>query len=239
MTLLDACEPLFQRICSLNRSSGTKGVPLDLPSLRAEVTALIAALRNNLIAEPALAGQWQKLEMPILFFVDSMISESGLPTAGEWNKNRLAYEFKELAGDQKFFDFLDKDLADPDPDATARLGFYFTCIGLGFTGFYSKSPEQLRPRMVEMLRRVDPAVRADSHMKISPEAYENVDTRDLIEPPPLPTKVLVGFFASLCVVFLVVNFHLYQDATIELRKDLVNILLHTLDQINSHIKFVL
>lgn len=239
MTLLDACEPLFQKICALNRSSKTKGPAQDFPSLRKEVASLISGLRGNLMSEPSLAGQWQKLEMPILFFVDSMISESRLPASAEWNKNRLAYDFKELAGDQKFFDFLDRDLADPDPDATERLGFYFTCVGLGFSGFYSQRPEQLRPRMVEMLRRVDPSVRTESHMKISPEAYENVDTRDLIEPPPLPTGVLVGFFIALCLVFIAVSFHLYQDATLELRQALVDILSHTLDQIKSHIRLVL
>ena len=37
-----------------------------------------------------------------------MISESSLPFAAQWNQNRLAYERNELAGDEKFFDLLER-----------------------------------------------------------------------------------------------------------------------------------
>ena len=59
--------------------------------------------------------------MPLIFFVDSLISESTLPFAAEWNRKRLAYERNELAGDEKFFDFLDETLAEKGPDADERL----------------------------------------------------------------------------------------------------------------------
>ena len=76
-------------------------------------------MRNKAEAEPGLKAQWQKIELPLIFFVDSMISESGLSLAASWNRNRLAYEGKEFAGDEKFFDLLDETLNDPSEEATA------------------------------------------------------------------------------------------------------------------------
>jgi len=231
MTLLDTCEPLFQRICSLNRTGreGGGNTP-DLTSLRREINELMNKARDAMLAEPSLERHWDKLEMPLIFFADSMISESKLPVATDWNKNRIAYDYKELAGDQKFFDLLDGELADQSNDATQRLGVYYTCIGLGFTGWYGDNAEPLRSRMVEMIRRIDPGVRTEGHLKICPEAYDNVDTRDLIEPPPISAKILFGFFLALLLIFIAVNLFLYQEATSELREDLAFILSKTLEQ---------
>jgi len=230
MTLLDTCEPLFSKICSLNRIARTGGPTPDLPSLRRDIQDLLDKARDAMLAEPSLERHWEKLEMPLIFFVDSMISESKLPVAAEWNKSRIAYDYKELAGDQKFFDLLDEELADGSNDASQRLGVFYTCVGLGFTGWYGDNPEQLRPRMVEMIRRIDPGIRTEGHLKLCPEAYDHVDTRDLIEPPPVSAKVLLGFFLALCLIYVAVNLFLYQEATSELREDLTWILQRTLEQ---------
>lgn len=229
MTLLDTCEPLFRRICQLNHLAKTEAPTPDLPSVRREMQNLLNQTRDRMLAEPALERHWDHLEMPLIFFIDSMISESKLPIASLWNEKRLAYDYKELAGDQKFFDLLDEHLKDRSVDASARLGVFYTCVGLGFTGWYSENAEQLRPRMVEMIRRVDPKIRTEETLKLCPEAYENVDTRDLIESPPIPTKVLVSFFAALFLLFVAVDFFLYQESTAELREDLAEIISHKLE----------
>jgi len=230
MKLTDACEPLFQKICELNRSTRSQGTLPDYNTLRREFIGVMDVIRNRIASTPSLQRHWAKMEMPLLFFIDSMISESALPVASQWNKNRLAYDFKELAGDQKFFDLLDENLEDSSEDATERLGVFYNCIGLGFTGFYAGRPDQLRSRMIEMISRIDPSVRVENDLRICPEAYENLDTRDLIESQPIPTKVLAAFFLGLCLVFFVVLVLLYQDATLEFRRMLVLIISHALEQ---------
>jgi hypothetical protein len=230
MTLTEACEPLFQKICELNRTATSQGLSPDYHSLRRDLSGLMDTIRNTIASNPSLQRHWAKIEMPLLFFIDSMISESVLAVASQWNKNRLAYDFKELAGDQKFYDLLDENLKDSSEDATERLGVFYTCIGLGFTGFYSGRPDQLRSRMIEMISRIDPTVCADNDLHICPEAYENLDTRDLIEAQPIPNSVLVFFFIALCVVFFVVLVLLYQNATLEFRRMLALIISHALDQ---------
>ena len=147
MTLFDLYEPLFQYICILNRIA-RKGSneAIELATLRPEIIALLEGINKRAQAEPLLALQAGKLEMPITFFVDSIIAESNLRCAGQWHKERLAYAQNELAGDEKFFDLLDETLNDPSPEATERLVIFYVCLGLGFTGWYANQPEYLGGR---------------------------------------------------------------------------------------------
>jgi type IV/VI secretion system ImpK/VasF family protein len=224
MTLLEACEPLFQRICELNRTSRAGGTTPDYQTLRREMVDLLKRVRDTMLVEPEIERHWAKVELPLIFFVDSMIAESNLAAASEWNQHRLAYDLKELAGDQKFFDLLDETLQDTSSDASERLAVFYTCIGLGFCGFYGNQYERLRNRMTEMLQRIDPTVRGDLRMRVCPEAYQHTDTRDLVERPPLPRWLLLSLFLGLCLVGLAIWVFLYQEATLQMREDLRAIL---------------
>jgi type VI secretion system protein ImpK len=148
MTPLELCEPLFTKVCLLNRLGRKSGGVASYDQLRLQIEGIFAEMRKAADSDPALRVQWEKLELPLIFFVDSMISESGLAVASTWNRNRLAYERKELAGDEKFFDLLDETLNDPSDEATLRLPVFYTCIGLGFTGWYAGQPEYLRGKDV-------------------------------------------------------------------------------------------
>ena len=120
MNLLELTEPVFQYVCRLNRlarkSGGTSagdtsfiakapGAPavprvasLDYAVVRSEVKAMFEDLIQKSNSDVRLNAQAKKMELPLLFFVDSMIAESSLPFAAQWNQNRLAYERNELAG---------------------------------------------------------------------------------------------------------------------------------------------
>src|SRR5207249_3023762 len=101
-----------------------------------------------------LASQLKKVELPLTFFVDSLIAESSLPFAAQWNQNRLAYDRNELAGDEKFFDLLDEDLKDQSEEASERLAVFYVCLGLGFSGIYFRQPELLRKNMLTIAPRI-------------------------------------------------------------------------------------
>ena len=118
---------------------------IEYNSLSAEIVSLLDSIKKRAQSDPLLALEAQKLEMPVTFFVDSIIAESNLRCAAEWHKNRIAYMHNELAGDEKFFDLLDETLNDPSPEASERLIIYFICIGLGFTGWYAK-PTRVSPQ---------------------------------------------------------------------------------------------
>ena len=189
MNLLELTEPIFQYVCRLNRlgrKSGTssgetsfiaKGpggtqVPrvasLDYAVVRSEVKAMFEDLIQKSNSDMRLNVQAKKMELPLVFFVDSMISESSLPFAAQWNQNRLAYERNELAGDEKFFDLLEETIKDSGEDASERLAVYYICIGLGFSGIYFRQPEYLRKTMLTIAPRIRHLVEADQTARICP-----------------------------------------------------------------------
>ena len=197
MTLLELCEPLFQYVCRLKRLSRT-GCNLEMGQVRNDVKKILDEMRAKAETNAELTGLYEKVELPLLFFVDFMIKESKLIFANEWFE--LGRERNELAGDEKFFDLLDEDLADPSDAATKRLVVFYTCIGLGFSGVYTGQPKSIQRLMSKISARVSGMMDADEKSFICPEAYENVDTRDFIEPPG--TK-LVGIGITLIGLIIV------------------------------------
>lgn len=237
MTLLQLTEPLFQYICRLNRiarrgtapkpagettfvartpegaAAAARGANLDYVVARSEIKALFEDMMSKATTDLRLSQQARKVELPLIFFVDSMISESTLPFAGEWNQNRLAYDRQELAGDEKFFDLLDETLKDNGEDAAERLAVFYVCVGLGFTGIYFKQPEFLRKTMLSIAPRVRHLVENDQNAKMCPEAYEGVDTRDLVQPPGSRMVIVGLIFAGFTLAVLISYFYMYHKAS--------------------------
>jgi type VI protein secretion system component VasF len=223
MTPLELCEPIFTKICVLNRLGRSQGASLTYEQLRSDIEQLLAEARNTAETDPALKAQWQKLELPMNFFIDSMISESGLPVAGTWNRNRLAYERKELAGDEKFFDLLDETLNDPSDEASQRLAVFYTSLGLGFTGWYAGQPEYLRGKMLDVSQRIRSAMETDKTIRLCPESYLNVDTRDLVQAPASKLGGIAIVFAGLCLIVVTVEAYLFHAASLSLTDSLTAI----------------
>jgi type IV/VI secretion system ImpK/VasF family protein len=219
MTLLELCEPLFKKICLLNRlgrKAGSASATVEYEKLRLEIKELFAELEKKSTTEPGLGAQWKKVELAVVFFVDSMIAESGLSVSSTWHQNRLAYERKELAGDEKFFDLLDETLNDPSPEATERLQIFYTCLGLGFTGWYAGQNEYLRGKMVDISHRIKAAMITDETSRVTPEAYVGVDTRDLLGRPGVTLGVIAVIFLGLCLTVVTVEIYLFRAAALSL-----------------------
>jgi type VI secretion system protein ImpK len=228
VTLVDLYEPLFQYICMLNRLS-RKGSneAIEFNALRTEMVSLLDSINKQAQEDPLLALQAEKLEMPVIFFVDSIIAESNLRCAAEWHKNRIAYSRNELAGDEKFFDLLDETMNDPSPEASERLVIFYICLGLGFTGWYANQPEYLRRKMESMAKRIGVAD-LERAGRICPEAYKHLDTRNLIEPPSAKIGAMALAFLGLSLVALAVNFYLFRIGLLGLTDSLEEILRHDL-----------
>ena len=225
MNLLEYTEPLFQYVCILNRA-GRKGGNLDYSTVRSKVKVLFEDLRARATNDPRLNPQYKKVEQPLIFFVDSMICDSKLPFAAKWNQERLAYSFNELAGDEKFFDLFDETLKEQGDDATERLSVYYTCIGLGFTGWYSGQPEYLRKKMLEVAPRIRHMLESDTTVRVCPEAYQNVDSRDLVEPPSSKMIVILIIFLVFMLTTVACNIVLFQQASKQLTDSLTEIIAH-------------
>jgi type VI protein secretion system component VasF len=230
MTLLEVCEPLFQYICRLNRA-GRKSASFEFTSVRSEVLGLFEEAKARAGGDFKLAAQFKAVELPMIFFVDSMIAESKLPCAKEWHKDRIAFKRDELAGDEKFFDLLDETLRDSSDEASERLTIYYTCIGLGFTGFYFSQPEFLRKKMHDISLRIRGHMESDSQARICPEAYDRTDTRDLVEPPTGRVWLMLVIFLICALTALGCNLYFFSKATEGLKSSLKVILDHDPEQL--------
>jgi hypothetical protein len=102
MTLPELAEPLFQYICRLSRSA-RKGGNFDLGQVGADVRALLAEARGKAVGAN-LAEQWERIELVLVFFADSMIRESGLPWARDWKD--IGVERGQMGGESRFFEML-------------------------------------------------------------------------------------------------------------------------------------
>jgi|SRR5208283_1859272 len=221
--LIDHCEPLFQAVCRLNRM-GRKGSAVDYVVARAEIENLFEKLGGSARGDLGLSEQYRRVELPLMFFVDSMIAESALPYAAEWNRHRLANTRNELAGDEKFFDLLEAAIQDNKEGADERLAVFYTCIGLGFTGWYSGQPEFLRKKMHEIAPRVKAYIDTDESGLITPDAYQHTNTTNLPLPMAASLVPLLIILTGLFLVVSVVNIYTFHSVSAELNSTLDSII---------------
>lgn len=221
--LIEHCEPLFQTVCRFNRM-GRKGSAVTYAVARAEIETLLERLAASARGDLALSEQYRKVELPLIFFVDAMIAESALPYAEEWNRHRLAYARNELAGDEKFFDLLEAAIEDKTDGADERLAVFYTCIGLGFTGWYGGQPEFLRKKMLEIAPRVKAFVDTDESGLITPEAYQHTNTSNLPLPMAASLIPLLIVLTGLFLVVVAVNFYTFDSVASRLNTTLESII---------------
>lgn len=210
MTLLEVCEPLFQLLCRLNRSA-RKGAELHASSVAAEARRAIAEVRQRAADEAGLGAQFLRVEPAFLAAFDEAMGPGGFRTIGGGSALGAAD-----AG-EAFFRDLSADLADPGEAATERLAVRYTLLGLGFTGPMRGQPDNLRRVMVEVSARLRHMMDSDRKTRIAPEAYDAVNTADLVQTPG---RSVVGLLVALVAALLVVlagNAYFYQSASGSLR----------------------
>lgn len=215
MNLLEIYEELFQYVCRLNRAAKT-GTHPDYARVRAEVKTMLDEITRNASADVRLLNQVKRMELPITFFVDNLVCTSSLKFASQWAENRLAKEKNELAGDERFFDFLEQDMVDTSEEAAERLAVFYVCLGLGFTGMYQSQPDHIRTYIEKIFPRIRQWIDVDPRGKIAEDAYKYTDTRVLTEPPSRKIIFVAIIFVFLGLTVLTVIYGLYVAAARDL-----------------------
>ncbi len=212
-TLSGLCEPLMQYVCRLSRSA-RKGVQLDQSQVRSDVRALVGELGAQSQGDEKLKGKFHAVRLPLIVFVDEMVGERIETLSEGWAPIADEVEGREVES-REFFDALEDALSDQTPSGLERVEVLHTCLGLGFTGGRTQGEiEGLLERTTERLR---PMMDADPSARVCPEAYEHVDTSDLIQPAG---RSVTGIAVALVVLLLVVvvgNAVIYRAASGELQ----------------------
>lgn len=222
MNLLQLCEPTFLYICKVNRIYRNGG-RLDVASAQADLADLREEIQASLLQKDSqLNAQFESIELPFIYFVDTMLVASGLT---EWNSCRIAVtEFNRRAGDNEFFDLLYDAEAEVGDDADGRLAFYYCCIGLGYTGMYEDDIDNLH----DIMRRLEPRVRKfmdrDVLSRITPEAYSH-NLEMTVTPDTMPRYLGLLLLAIGTVFAISISMiYLYFDAFSGLSKVLSKII---------------
>lgn len=140
--LVELTRPLIGhvlRACKFARS----GAPITAAGLKDELRRILEQIRTDCANNPSLKRDFERIERPLVFFIDYTIKEGGLPFSADWSE--LARDYNELSGDEKFFDLLADTL--DDPESQARLKMFYQMIGLGFDGCRRGDGEFLERRM--------------------------------------------------------------------------------------------
>jgi type VI protein secretion system component VasF len=219
MKLHDLCDPLFRYVASLKRAL-RRGAEIGAEPIRADVKRILGQIRSA-ATDPDLEAQFDAVELPLIFFVDFAILESGTKVADEWEP--IAYERNELTGDEKFFDMLEETLADQSEEASERLVVYHTCLALGFAGGQEETPEDGHAylsfvgagsgKLDKLKRRTFGRVRKfigiETGSRICPEAYEHVDQSKLAEDTGRKLVAMAVALAVLVGILVIANFFLF------------------------------
>jgi type VI protein secretion system component VasF len=192
MTALKLYEPLILYVCKVNRLV-RHGVPLAFGQVRGEVLGLLGDADALAETDPVLRDHHRALRAPITYFIDDIFAQGRYSFASRWHENRLGYVKDGLAGDEAFFDYLDGALKQPPSESLSeRLLVYYTCLGLGFEGFYFNQPDRLR----QYMKALEPGIRHllvdDGVPRLVPQAYEHTDQRDFVKPPELKKSLLLA-----------------------------------------------
>jgi type IV/VI secretion system ImpK/VasF family protein len=222
MTLVEACEPLFQYVCGLSRAAA-KGAKLKADTVRKRVKRILEEVRESCAESQTLARQFEEMELPLIFFVDFTISENPSRFAKEWKS--LAFDRDELAGDDKFFKMLDETLGDPSADGKAKLAVYHTCLGLGFTGIYAGDPHSDRLRQIrdDVARQVL-GKKGAAPLRLTPATYDSVDQSDLIEGSGRRLLAMIILILGMIAVLVVINYFQFKWESDETLKSVKTIL---------------
>lgn len=220
-SLVELCDPLFQYVCRLNRLA-RKGGLVDAGQVRSEFKSMLAELKLRCDSIPGMGEQFNKVRLPLIFFIDFMVRDSALSFARSWKG--IAEEEKQLGGDEKFWDLLDETLADSGELANQRLAVFYACIGLGFTGINVGQPDVLRKKMLEVSARIRGQMDADETSKMTPEAYEKVNTEILQQPVASGLMTWIIVLVGMTVLLVAGSWVGYKSAITELKNTLATII---------------
>ena len=228
MSLLENCEPLFLYICVLNRIAKLKerGRGYEYDVVRSTIERMLAEMQPKAAADFQLQEQVRKIELPLIFFVDSFVSESELSFASQWNSERLAFKRNEHAGDEKFFKLLDETiqeatLKDKSAEAAERLAVFYVCLGLGFRG-HGQNPKRLRQYFDDIGRHISPSMDRNWDEEIIKEQF--ADSTNLVAPPSRMLVLILILFLCLTLATVFSYIWMFREGSHSLSTSIKTIL---------------
>ena len=130
--LVDAATPLLMLTAGLR---GTRDHH-DVPGLHAEVTRQVTEFQNRAQAAGVAAESVVAARYALCTFIDEVVMNTPWGNRSLWVSKPLLLLFhKDTGGGEKFFQMVERVLADPQPRRDL-IEFFYVCLALGFEGKY-------------------------------------------------------------------------------------------------------
>jgi type VI protein secretion system component VasF len=213
-TLEDLCRPVFTCFCNywqLNQA----GNPPFIRKFREDIETSLEDAKLLAASNPVLSREYERIERPLVFFIDFMVKEGSFPFSRDWRE--LGRNYNELSGDEKFFNLLSDALR--DSKAHTAIPLFYTMLGLGFEGAYIQDRRFIEKTMKECAALFP----GELDIREEPIVQINVEKRNAGLKKSRPLRPLrVGLFLSilLLIVSLIVNFTVFFETTLPFRESL-------------------
>jgi len=215
--LLDACEPLFQHMCQLNRRLKRAGADADVFVIREQLKSLLSSIEGK-IRSAGLVHLAPDVHRDLVCFADCTMRTMPGRVGSEWesgsseSQRSLSEElFEDRAFETTFIErareALEAYRQKDDEDHRARLGVFYVCIGLGCQGAYEGMPQQIEQLSRQISAALGDLVRSPG-TRLCESAYEHMDKRPLIDAGVSISRAVVLIVAAVFVVLVFIG-HLW------------------------------
>jgi type VI protein secretion system component VasF len=206
----ELCRPVFICFCNYWQLN-LAGYPPSLKQFREDIEASLEDLKRKASADPALIRDYERIERPLVFFIDFMVKEGSFPFNREWKE--LARNYNELSGDEKFFNLLSEALG--DNRAHGVIPLFYTMLGLGFEGAQDHGAIE---RIIK-----ECAAKSPAELDIKEEPIVEIATGKRIAGSkriraPRPLRMALALSILFLIFSLVFNFTAFFKTTLPFRE---------------------
>lgn len=217
MSLYSLFHPLVVYVVSCRVEAGAgQGVGHEV--FYSHVMRELELIRKNGRAVPELEEGMEEACAYAAFYIDYMVHEGPFPFARDWQDlGRTLHH--ELAGDEKFFDYLRGYLEDDSALATDHLRLMHAMMNSGFSGSLRRRPVQLESLLRQVADRLGYSAAETASTRLlqsAPPSY----SKPLHPRPKLPAIVMLLCMVGLLVLAFFFYLNRYRVATDELRMTL-------------------
>ncbi len=219
MTLCELFTPLITYLVN-SRCEAARGHAPDQEVLMSHLMRELARIRKTGAAARELPQE--ALEDACrysAFYIDYMVHEGAFPYAQQWQDLGRS-RYNELAGDEKFFDYMRRWLDEDTPMAHEHLRLMYDMVASGFSG----SLERRSVRLEELMRRAAERLAVMSEEEAAKALFRQ-GSEAVSRPIRARRPVLSGLFiggagAAALLLACVYYLHSYRSATDALRSEL-------------------
>lgn len=214
MTLYSLFHPLVVYMVSA-RVDAAAGNSMENGVLYSHVMRELEMIRKNGSVLPELAPGLDTACAYTAFYIDYMVHEGPFPFAGQWNDlGRNLHN--ELAGDEKFFDYLQGFMEDDSPLATDHLRLMHAMIASGFAGAYRRRSVELESLLRRLAARLAMPAEPEAVAGLMDAAAPELAAGHRQHPARVGLRVLLAC-SGLMLAAVACYLYTYHEATDRLR----------------------